>query len=209
MLYCFLHQDYDNKELIIINDQGNVEYVYDDKRVIIFNLKERFSSLGMKRNFSKDKANGEFIFFTDDDDIYYSNHISRLINVHKDNMDYDIVMNDFCQYSIDNVWMDNWYKYMPFNGVCFKRDYVLNNYFPHYLSCAEDELFVENATKFRIKDDITTFNYRWGLDAFHISGLGGTGIESYEMVGNQVKGDELKTIILKPQISEGVKGYYK
>jgi hypothetical protein len=39
--------------------------------------------------------------------------------------------------------------------------------------------------------------------------LGGTGIESYEMVGNQVKGDELKTIILKPQISEGVREYYK
>lgn len=52
---CFLDQDYPNKELIIINDQGEfpIELIGDFPEIRLYNVAQRFPSLGAKRQFGK------------------------------------------------------------------------------------------------------------------------------------------------------------
>jgi glycosyltransferase involved in cell wall biosynthesis len=209
LLYCFLNQDFENKELIIVNDQENIEYSFDDPRVKIFNLNDRFISLGAKRNFCRDKFNGDFVFFMDDDDIYYTNHLSRHINYHLQHIDYDIITNKNCDYSENDENITKTYINVPFNGTCIKADYVKTHYFPHYVSCGEDRIFIEDAKILIMEDDIPTFHYRWNTNIFHVSGYGNNGIETYDLMKILNNTKEFKKITLVPELTEQTKMYYK
>jgi glycosyltransferase involved in cell wall biosynthesis len=209
LVYCFLNQDYENKELIILNDKVDVIYQYNDPRVKIFNYNERFYSLGAKRNRSRDLVNGEYIFIMDDDDIYYSNHISRLIEFHQENSEYDVVCNGNFDYSQDNKDVVNHPNPFPFNGACIKREYYLKNEFPNKKSSGEDQDFVKYAKVKRIMDGKTSWHYRWGLNIWHISGISGDGMDLYSGLSYLIEFGELKIINIEPQISEDVKEYYR
>jgi hypothetical protein len=86
-------------------------------------------------------------------------------------------------------------------------------------SCGEDNEYVQEAKISHIKDNITSFHYRWGMDVWHISGLSGDGIKSYKIVTKKPPEyqyitkkpiqSKLRSIFLKPQISDDVKTYYK
>lgn len=80
LLYYFLSQDYENKELVIINDYKYIKYEYDDPRVKIINFDDRFDSLGEKRNYYLDICESDYISFWDDDDIFFSDFISTLVD---------------------------------------------------------------------------------------------------------------------------------
>lgn len=69
-LEMFLSQDYENKELLIVNDCPGQTVVGDYPQVRIINCKKRFPSLGEKRNFAIQEAAGNWIAIWDDDDIY-------------------------------------------------------------------------------------------------------------------------------------------
>jgi len=208
LLYCFLAQDYENKELIIINDEENVDYFYNDSRVKIFNIKKRFASLGEKRNFSRGLTNGDFMFITDDDDIYYSNHISSLLKHHLNNPEFDIVCNKKAHYSEWNENISECGISVASNGACIKKDYWSNNSFPNDKSCGEDQEFIQNAKILSVSDDIT-YHIRWGFNIYHISGLGGDGRASYEEAGMIENRKYLEKITLTPVLSKQTSKYYK
>lgn len=78
----FLQQDYSNKELIIIDD-GIVpikDLLPEDKAIHYFYSSEPIGTIGAKRNYACEKANGEFILHWDDDDWYASDWISRHVD---------------------------------------------------------------------------------------------------------------------------------
>lgn len=209
MLYCFLTQDYENKELIIVNDKADEIFEYDDTRVRIYNLHERFSSLGKKRNYSRELTKGEYIITMDDDDLYYSNHISKLVNFHMLHPEVDIVANIDHHYTEHNEGLRMRQELKcPFNGSCISKKYWDNNKFPDEKSCGEDLDFVENATR-KFVDGETTFHYRWGLDVWHISGMSGDGKESYEIVTKTTYIGERKTYQLNPRLSEKAQKHYR
>jgi len=209
LLYCFLAQDYENKELIIINDKSDIKYVYDDPKVIIYNLSERFISIGQKRNYSRNVVNGDFIFNTDDDDIYYSNHISRLLNYHLEHMEFDIIGNAIGYCSENNENIRTWKINVPFNGTSIKKEYFKKNYFPHYKSCGEDVDFIKNAKISLIDDGKSTFHYRWGLNITHVSSIMGIGAGTYDSIGYGAIIGNIQTIKLNPMLFEKTKLYYK
>jgi len=69
-VYSFLNQDYKGvKELLIVNDNPNVEYVFDHPEVRIINLGTRFATLGEKLNFCVGNARHPWIIQWADDDI--------------------------------------------------------------------------------------------------------------------------------------------
>lgn len=208
LLYSFLMQDYENKELIIVNDQTDVKYCFDDHRVRIYNLDKRFSSLGEKRNYSKSLIKGDYMITMDDDDIYYSKHISNHIKFHLEHPEYDIVVNSKTHFSVsnDNVSVSD--TVVPFNAACIKKEYVENNEFPKEKSCGEDQDFIRNAKVGDFNKE-PTFHYRWGLDICHISGRGSDGVESYKIISRDTPIGKTHTINLESKISEKVKLYYK
>lgn len=66
----FLRQDYiGEKELIILNDQPELKIISNIDNVKVYNLDERVSSIGEKRNICVSYCDGDIIFPWDDDDI--------------------------------------------------------------------------------------------------------------------------------------------
>lgn len=66
----FLKQDYEKKELIILNDCAGQHFHFDHPAVKVINLPMRFPTLGQKRNACVEIARGEIIAVWDDDDVY-------------------------------------------------------------------------------------------------------------------------------------------
>jgi len=68
-IYCFLEQDYPQKELVIIDDGTDSvrDLVPNDQRIRYFRAETR-KPVGAKRNFASQQARGEIIVHWDDDD---------------------------------------------------------------------------------------------------------------------------------------------
>ena len=74
----FLNQDYHNAELIIIDDgRAPVKSLIPKHHKIRYFYKEKVSSIGTKRNFACEEANGEIIMHWDDDDWYAEDWINK------------------------------------------------------------------------------------------------------------------------------------
>lgn len=81
-LECFLRQDYGGpKELVILNDYGEQELVFDHPEVRIINQPRKCITLGDKFNTTVSHTRGDFLCCWEDDDIYLPGAIS--LAVHK------------------------------------------------------------------------------------------------------------------------------
>ncbi len=79
-LNMFLEQDYENKELIILNDCEGQEFAGDFPNVTIVNEHKRWGTLGEKRNAAIRHARGDYIAVWDDDDVYLPWRLSYCMN---------------------------------------------------------------------------------------------------------------------------------
>ena len=83
-LESVLAQNFENFEIIIINDSSNDDYttienrLKKDERIEYYRV--NYKNRSKTRNFGIDKARGKWICFLDDDDIYYDNHLQVLYN---------------------------------------------------------------------------------------------------------------------------------
>lgn len=79
-LHYFLQQDYPNTELIIIDDgiQSAKSLIPDHPRIRYF-YSEPLGTIGIKRNYACEKAQGEIIMHWDDDDWYAPDWISKQV----------------------------------------------------------------------------------------------------------------------------------
>ena len=168
---CFLDQDYENKELIIINDQPGVVLRLENPvdNIFFYNHSERFDSLGEKRNHSK-IAKGKYMCIWDDDDLYTPWRISESVKLLEANNHHDIVKSQYALMSINNKN----YKIVSnlfHSQACITREYMDSHFYPDK-SVGEDADFERDA---RIGSfDLSPYFwyiYRWGLDVHHLSGI--------------------------------------
>lgn len=82
---CFIQQDYDNKELIILNNHP-VPIICELSQVTVING-ERYPTLGDCRNRLLELANGMFVRTWDDDDLYLPWAISQGVKNFPDDAD--------------------------------------------------------------------------------------------------------------------------
>lgn len=197
LVYCFLNQTYNNKELIILNDDPYVEYYLDEPNIKIINYKKRFNSLGEKRNESLKYINGDYVFFLDDDDIYYSNHLESLISKLKQNELYDYSKNKKYNFSINNKNLELVSGNTCFASMCFKNQFVSKRNFNLNKNNGEDLEFIEGAKELLIENEKPSFNYRWGMNIKHISGYGDNP-ESWKLSESENK--EFRKIEIIPKL---------
>lgn len=211
LLFCFLNQDHENKELIIVNDQKNVEYHYNDSRVKIFNVSERFATLGEKRQFANTKINGDFMFTMDDDDIFFSHHLSTLIDVHLRYIYHDIIAPKKMYLTDDNENIRcDYNNCLLLNGCCVKREYVDKHKFPK-INKGEDIMFTNNA-KLKFIDYETSLYYRHGIaNTYMTKESFDNDFDGYDIMGENGESTytELIRFKLKPELSEKTKRIYK
>jgi glycosyltransferase involved in cell wall biosynthesis len=175
----FLRQDYADKEMIIINDLEEQELIYEHPQVKIFNFKERFSSIGSKRNKAVELSSGDILVGWDDDDLYLPWFLSRFAKEFELDNKIELVQpNKSWCLSNGNLELTNgWSAYVAFSRKSFN---AVGGYrdFNH----GEDVDFLNRLRSYLNPDrhkvasffkEDTCYIFRWGgTNSYHLSVLG-------------------------------------
>lgn len=151
----FLSQDWEQKELIIIDDGEDrvSDLIPDDHRIRYYGLNCR-RSLGQKRNIACSRADGEVIFHIDDDDVSLPDRIlnqtRRLMMTGAHVTGYHTIL--FADDTLQRAWRYiGGSTYAVGTSLCYHRSYWMNHAFPD-VNVGEDNNMVENARRARVLD---------------------------------------------------------
>lgn len=199
----YLRQDFSGEsEMVIINDCETVRYEYFHPCIKIINLDKRFSSLGKKLEYGFFQCKYDYIYRLDDDDLLTPWALSDVSDDIEKNPGYDIYRNKESYFFEHNV--NKGIKRNVNSGNVFKKDYLSGIDFPD-MSFGEDRVLLwdNNAKIYTSHNERKTMIYRWGMQTYHISGLGDISAEkSNEIVENMTssisKNEEDGVIRLSP-----------
>ena len=175
-LECFLRQDYENKELLILNDHPRQRIHFDHPQVRIFNFSERFPTLGGKYNYGIQNALGDYICTWEDDDISLPHRISKSIEHIKDAEYFnpksyyfscgDTFKYDGAGYSHNCSMYSKkaWERVGGYPEVSGPQDAQMDGLLR--TQCSTIDGGIDMYTSFYI--------YRWGVSELHLSGYGNT-----------------------------------
>lgn len=168
----FLRQDFKGEsEMLIVNDSPKVEYILDNPKIRIINLKERFPSVGQKLRFGFSKCKYDYIYRLDDDDLMAPWALSHTwediashpgYEIYRSNGHYFFEHNKFKEISGNvnngNVYTKKYLSRIEIPDSSFGEDYAMT--------------FSFNAKIYESDRKQKTMIYRWGMNTYHISGMG-------------------------------------
>ncbi len=107
-LKSVLNQSYENLQVIVVNDGGqDVSGIVDsfyDSRIVFINRKENYGK-AFSLNEALKYAEGKYIAYLDDDDMYYPDHIETLVDALENRTDCHVAYSDlykvYCKVSQD------------------------------------------------------------------------------------------------------------
>jgi glycosyltransferase involved in cell wall biosynthesis len=120
LLASFLHQDYDDKHLVIINDDKNITLECDYDNVTVMNLTKKIS-VGEKRNLGAAYGHFDVIHPWDDDDIFLPNRLSNHMKQYADPS-----VEAYRNFSSYTIYAD---KFSPCNGGTNNKSYRKKMFF--------------------------------------------------------------------------------
>jgi hypothetical protein len=167
----FLRQnDRKDCEMVIINDNCDVHYVFNHPQVRIINHTERFPSISAKIEWGYKQCFNNYVYRLDDDDLLTP---WALENVKKDiitNPGYDIYRSKGMYFFSENKFQGE--NSNINNGNVYIIPYLNKITWPN-TSIGEDAdiTFHQNANIYESKLNHTMI-YRWGMQTLHISGMG-------------------------------------
>ncbi len=96
-LCSVLQQSYRNLQVIVINDGGedvsDIVNSFNDPRIIFINRKENCGK-AFSLNEALVRAEGKYLAYLDNDDLFYPNHIETLVNVLEKQSDCEVAYSD-------------------------------------------------------------------------------------------------------------------
>jgi hypothetical protein len=167
MTYAFKHQDgLFQTEMVIINDNPEVDYVYDQNpHVRIINHKERFPSIASKLQWGFTQCKYDYIYRLDDDDLLSQWGINNATSDINNYPGFDI-------YRSYGMYMFSENKYEGIhsnvnNGNVYSKSYLERIKFPD-TSIGEDAdiTFHKGGVIYESKL-LPTMCYRWGMQELH------------------------------------------
>jgi len=166
----FLQQNASDCEMVIINDNSEVDYVYDHPLVNIINHKERFPSIAAKLRWGYQQCKHDYIYRLDDDDLL-SPH--ALENAQKDiveNPGNEVYRSKGMYFFVNNKFDS--IKDNINNGNIYTKAYLDRIKWPDKSGDEDADItFHHNATIYK-SNLKPTMCYRWGMNTLHISGMG-------------------------------------
>ena len=180
-IYSFLLQGKPDSEMLVINDCPDVWYDFYHPRVRIYNLSERFSSLGKKLEYGFSECRYPYIYRLDDDDLLAPFALHRVAQVIAEHPGFDIYRHTQ-SYFFNNGVYENLSPPNVNAGNVYSADFVQRIPFPDR-NFAEDETitFRSGGSSYEM-GGAPTMCYRWGMGVYHVSSLGDVPIDvSYEV----------------------------
>jgi glycosyltransferase involved in cell wall biosynthesis len=196
----FLRQNCTDCEMVVVNDNPEVDYIYEHERVRIINCKERFPSISSKLEWGYKQCKHDYIYRLDDDDLLAP---WALENVKADvlaNPRFEIYRSSGMYFFVNNKFQREDSNIN--NGNVYTKAYLDRIKFPDKSGDEDADItFMHKATIYESTLKHTML-YRWGMATLHISGMG---IQPNEVI--LAKADEMldKTtgeIPLRPHFDE-------
>lgn len=186
-------------EMVVINDNPDVDYIYNHERVRIINHKERFPSIAAKLEWGFKQCKHNHMYRLDDDDLLTPNAISDATIEIVLNNEYEIYRSKNHYFFVNN-------KFECLGGNINNGNIYTKNYLDRIVwptnSFGEDDniTFAHNA---KIYDGVpTTMIYRWGMGTLHVSGMGPQPNQVILDQADKVLDDTKGEIILNPHFDE-------
>lgn len=204
----FLNQSFFSLgEMVIINDNPEVDYIYDHPRVKIINHKERFSSISAKLQWGYKQCKYDYIYRLDDDDLLTPWAINNVKVDILTNPGFDIYRSEGMYFFVNNKF-DKESSNIN-NGNVYTKAYLDRIVWPDISGNEDDKItFHQNAKIYESKLKHTMI-YRWGMGTFHISGLG---VQSNQVIldhADKVLDNTKGEIILNPHFDNDYYGQIK
>lgn len=164
----FLKQEA-NAEMVIVNDNLEVDYVYNHPNIKIFNIKERFPSIASKLEWGFKQCTHDYMYRLDDDDLLAPNALSNAIKTIEANPGYEIYRSKDMYFFVNNVFEK--ISSNINNGNIYTKAYLDRIEFPD--KSGDEDAYITYGHKATICEKVpTSMLYRWGMGTFHISGMG-------------------------------------
>ena len=166
----FLRQDCKDCEMVVVNDNPEVDYIYEHERVKIINCKERFPSIASKLEWGYKQCKHYYIYRLDDDDLLAP---WALENVKADilaNPGHEIYRSRGMYFFVNNEFQKEDSNIN--NGNVYSKSYLDRIKFPDKSGDEDADItFMHKADIYESKLKHTML-YRWGMNTLHISGMG-------------------------------------
>lgn len=183
-------------EMVVINDNSEVDYVYNHPKVRIINHKERFPSIGAKLEWGYKQCKYDYIYRLDDDDLLTPWALKNAYIDIQTNPGYEIYRSEGMYFFNNNKFEKESSNIN--NGNIYTKAYLDRIKFPEKSGDEDVHItFGHNAKIYESKLKHTMI-YRWGMGTFHISGMG---IQPNSVILNQadkVLDNSSGTIVLNP-----------
>jgi len=164
------NESFHPKEMVIINDNPDVDYVYDHEDVRIINHKERFPSIAAKIEWGYKQCNYDYIYRLDDDDLLNKTALSNATLDILENPGYEIYRSSGMYFFVHNIFEG--INSNINNGNIYTKEYLDRIKFPDLSGTEDDNITYGHSAKIFESKRKPTMLYRWGMNTFHISGMG-------------------------------------
>lgn len=167
-LASFLSQTYDDKELVIINDDANITITCSYSKVTCINLTKKIL-IGQKKNLATNLGYHDLYIPHDDDDVFLPNRIEQCVKVHKEHPEINYYWNQkaYLLYG-DDFYIDN----NTINAMSYTRKgWFEAGGYAHPVNSGEDKEFAEKMPRKLIVSDesIVDYVYQYGGVNYHLT----------------------------------------
>lgn len=157
-------------EMVVINDNPEVKYIYNHPKVRIINCDERFPSISAKIEWGYKQCKYDYIYRLDDDDLLTPWALKNAQIDIDTNPGFEIYRSEGMYFFMNNLYEKESSNIN--NGNIYTKSYLDRIKFPDRSGDEDNHItFGHNAIIYESKLKHTMI-YRWGMDTFHISGLG-------------------------------------
>lgn len=159
------------KEMVIINDCKDIDYVFHHPEIRIINHKQRFPSIPAKLKFGFEQCKYDHVYRLDDDDLLSPTGLTTACEDILENPGYDVYRSEGFYFFVNNVFQRITSNVN--NGNIYSKEYIKKIKWPDFSVGEDAEItFHQGGKWFEPKDKKPTMIYRWGMNTFHLSGGG-------------------------------------
>lgn len=184
-------------EMVIINDNAEVDYVFDHPQIRIINHKERFPSIAAKIEWGYKQCNYPYIYRLDDDDLLTPWALHNTVMDITAFPGYDIYRSNGMYFFSENQY--NSIQDSINNGNVYSRRYLDRITFPDKSGDEDADITFHHNAKIFTSIQSPTMIYRWGMNTLHISGMGNNNSEAIFAQADKVLNNAKGMIHLRPK----------